>query len=47
MWSLDLQHFQNTDSMIHENLQKYFQNYMKIYREMVFKNCKVQEIVSF
>ena len=29
---------------MHENLQKNFRNY-KIYREMIFKDCQVQEIL--
>ena len=29
--------------LIHENLWRNYQIYMKIYREMVFKDCKAQE----
>ena len=34
-------------TQLHENLRRNFRIYMKIYREMVFKDCKAQEIVSF
>ena len=32
---------------VHENVRRNFRNYTKVYREMVFKDCKAQEIVSF
>ena len=41
MQSRNLQTFWNTDT------QKVTEKFSKIYREMVFKDCKVQNIVSF
>ena len=34
-------------TLIHENLRRNFQKYMKIYREIVFKDCKTERLQVF